>query len=953
MPYTPKIEVEFTEDVWTDITPYYLAEQGSITVQRGRSDESSEVQEGTLGLTLNNSDGRFTPSRAASPYYPNVIDGKHIRVSVVFTPKNWVTNPSFETNLNGWIAGGSVLPILSQSATHVHNGSQAMLITWGTGGTFPQAQTIVTGLIAGRQYTISAWVWIPSGSPAVALGIAGIGSGSASTTFNAFQQISYTFIATAETHTLQVLAATSPTSGNQAWVDEVQLELGGSATTFSSVGAVTFVRAENHSNGWPTSWEVTGGTPFMPQPITATDHFKHFGSIGELRSVLEEEVLYDTNNPNQLSIVQHSLEDGTTTGWIAGSNTTIANAFLTKSLRGARALQMTKMTSIGTLFAQTPSGTGGTFIPANSAVKVFSGFKAGSQARSCRIRVAFHDLSGSYLGAGSDLTGSLVIDGPDDWVRANVSGASPNQPTFAAVELQVLNGAVSEVHYADDIQLIVTSPAFGTAYFPLSEPEGSTTFSSITKHQQGAGTVQSFGSGLGAGSEDPIQFGAGTGPGTDELSAVMLNPASSTDGGYLEVDLTTPVGGVSVTFEAWFRIDSGLTSRTIASLRSSSGAELRLWINASGKAEVFNFTPSLGGFVYNAATTNNYNDGQTHHLAVVELQTGTTTITYRTYIDGVAYFDTTYTGFAPSLYSKLTVGSDALSGQLFKGTISHVAAHSAPLHGARLATRVAAGKTGIAGETTGQRIARIADWIGQYYFLSYDNGVSTVGWQGTSGQTPLEAFRAVEATEQGVLFGTRDHRVEFHDRHRRQLATTGPPDLILDAQQADQIGTDIVFPGDDFGRVNDATVDRERASSQRAVNEASIEKYEYYRKSFSTIHELDNDAMNLARWTVNVYGEPLVRLPTVTCDLRTLAERNPTLVPAILNTDISTLMRLTNLPSQAPVTTIDLFAEGYQETLGFDEWKITFNCSPANIYDAWLLGVSGSSELGVTTRLGY
>lgn len=67
---------------WTDITQWVtLSETDKIRITRGASDELSQTQAGTLGLTLDNLDGRFTSGSATSPYYPNVRPGCPIRVS--------------------------------------------------------------------------------------------------------------------------------------------------------------------------------------------------------------------------------------------------------------------------------------------------------------------------------------------------------------------------------------------------------------------------------------------------------------------------------------------------------------------------------------------------------------------------------------------------------------------------------------------------------------------------------------------------------------------------------------------------------------------------------------------------------------------------------------------------------------------------------------------------------
>ena len=67
--------------VWTDITRYVYLRDG-ITITGGAPDESSKPQPGTLTLTLNNRDGRFSPRYTSGAYYPYLDRNTQIRLSV-------------------------------------------------------------------------------------------------------------------------------------------------------------------------------------------------------------------------------------------------------------------------------------------------------------------------------------------------------------------------------------------------------------------------------------------------------------------------------------------------------------------------------------------------------------------------------------------------------------------------------------------------------------------------------------------------------------------------------------------------------------------------------------------------------------------------------------------------------------------------------------------------------
>lgn len=84
----PIVEIAFgytltsASPVRTDITQYVDLVESGISITRGAQDELSETQPGTATLTLDNSDGRFTAARTASPYSPNVKKNVPIWVSI-------------------------------------------------------------------------------------------------------------------------------------------------------------------------------------------------------------------------------------------------------------------------------------------------------------------------------------------------------------------------------------------------------------------------------------------------------------------------------------------------------------------------------------------------------------------------------------------------------------------------------------------------------------------------------------------------------------------------------------------------------------------------------------------------------------------------------------------------------------------------------------------------------
>ena len=77
-----KVEAKFDGSTWVDVSSKVKLGSG-LTITRGRESEVDDpVAVGTVSLALDNSDGRFSPELASSPYYPYVVAGVPVRVSV-------------------------------------------------------------------------------------------------------------------------------------------------------------------------------------------------------------------------------------------------------------------------------------------------------------------------------------------------------------------------------------------------------------------------------------------------------------------------------------------------------------------------------------------------------------------------------------------------------------------------------------------------------------------------------------------------------------------------------------------------------------------------------------------------------------------------------------------------------------------------------------------------------
>jgi hypothetical protein len=72
-------EIEFTAGVWTDVSSRWTE---PVDIVRGRTDSASDVQPTVITVELENNDGALTPDNPLSQYFPNVVEGKRLRIRV-------------------------------------------------------------------------------------------------------------------------------------------------------------------------------------------------------------------------------------------------------------------------------------------------------------------------------------------------------------------------------------------------------------------------------------------------------------------------------------------------------------------------------------------------------------------------------------------------------------------------------------------------------------------------------------------------------------------------------------------------------------------------------------------------------------------------------------------------------------------------------------------------------
>ncbi|MEU3293025.1 LamG-like jellyroll fold domain-containing protein [Streptomyces longwoodensis] len=316
---------------WTDISAYVDQARSGVSITRGASDELSDTQPGTASLLLDNSDGRFTPGNAASPYYPFVRRNAPIRISVAVTPTRTGAGPwplaMFGDDFDDDRVDPDLWPASSGGVTEVGGRARVPLVPGGS-ATFQSAR-----------------VWTLTGSQ-IAVKVAKLptanGSSAAAARFMVNSTTSGTrvgFTYNAVTGSLRCVSEVGFSDGagvtlTYSGIDHLWLRLRESAGTLywetSPDGFTWTVQRSLATPAWVTSqlvvvdlpasrtggtadyaeWDLLGAT-VRPRfygmvnefpvdweglashtRITCTDLFKRLNRLPALRSMLAEEILH-------------------------------------------------------------------------------------------------------------------------------------------------------------------------------------------------------------------------------------------------------------------------------------------------------------------------------------------------------------------------------------------------------------------------------------------------------------------------------------------------------------------------------------------------------------------------------------------------------------------------------------------------------------------------------------
>ncbi|MFF5001696.1 hypothetical protein ACFY3G_02615 [Streptomyces phaeochromogenes] len=514
----------------------------------------------------------------------------------------------------------------------------------------------------------------------------------------------------------------------------------------------------------------------------------------------------------------------------------------------------------------------------------------------------------------------MVNNWPTEWKGLYATSTVNCSDVFKWADLEELLPMLSQ-------EVLLDRPA---CYFPLTEPAESTSVGDLSG-TAGIGTLSITQAGVGG----TLEFAAGTGP--NELPCPVFTPASTSAGKYLTGDMGQTFVDANMFFrvraEAWF--STSTSGRVLMSVASPDASTRVVILLESGTGKL-TMEKDQGGFGVQTYVwpTPNLADGVRHHMVYSEF-------TNDLYIDGVNYSLSSFNG---SDLRMLTIGGYAGT-RLWAGTIAHVAVYLRSVTALELAAHNTTGTTAHVGEAANVRMARLADYIGLP--ISTQGGVfDPMASQALLGSSALTHMREVETTESGKLIASRgEARLIFQSRDVRYNPT---PSLSL--AHSDLETDNVKLAHDDQKMVNAVTASRPGGATQRITSQSAVDTYGPKPRTLDLLKTTDNSVADAAHWLVSRYSDPPPEIRQVPVEAFTLPLAT---YRALLAADVSTVIGLTGLPSQAPGATATVVVEGYSERITQNQHHIDFHTSRAQTDSVWVLDDPTYSVLGSTTRLAY
>ncbi|MDG9711156.1 LamG-like jellyroll fold domain-containing protein [Streptomyces sp. DH10] len=230
------------------------------------------------------------------------------------------------------------------------------------------------------------------------------------------------------------------------------------------------------------------------------------------------------------------------------------------------------------------------------------------------------------------------------------------------------------------------------------------------------------------------------------------------------------------------------------------------------------------------------------------------------------------------------------------------------------------------------RIARFAEFSGE---VATDSGLSrllTPSW--SQGATALEEIQLAAGDGSGYAFMDGDGRLTLHNRARRQSA---PVRYVLSDTAGTPFEPGLEFDMDGDQVVNEVAYKRPNGVDSTVRDNTSISTYGRKSRSLELRVTTDEAVLDAAYSMLTFYSNPIVRCDQVV--LRPTA--TPALFPIALGIEIGDRITLADLPDAAPASSFDFYVEAIDIQVDANGtapvWVVTLSLSPASATDVFVL----------------
>jgi hypothetical protein len=337
-------------------------------------------------------------------------------------------------------------------------------------------------------------------------------------------------------------------------------------------------------------------------------------------------------------------------------------------------------------------------------------------------------------------------------------------------------------------------------------------------------------------------------------------------------------------------------------------------------------------------------DGEPHHIRLQGTDNGSS-VTVDLYIDGV--FQTT--GSVPFAMKPLrkveyamvytVAGTD--TNTMSAGFLTYWAGSGNPT-----ADEFYNAYLGFPGETTSERILRLCAESGYTASVSgAPEDEATLSLQ--ERQKLLQLLQDASDANFGYLLERRD-ALEIYHRGQSTLWNQAPV-FELDFTNG-VVGAPFKPVDDDKLTQNDVTAKGKRTGSpaRYVLSEGELSINEppngvgRYDKEYEYILDTNDGIKSAAFMKLHLGTYNGVRYTRITLDLAN--KRVYQMLHKILRADVGDTIRLLNIPRDHGPGPVDVIIQGYSETIGPEEWRITFNCVPGEPWTAGQVFLDGEKN---------